>query len=154
MINFLSHSTLIHPPNPGEKNKIMPHLVSICVSHFHVSRTKPTTWHRANDPFMSPPTPLFFGLFRAAPAAYGSSQARGRVGATAAGLHHSHSNARPLTHQARPGMEPATSWFLVEFITHSATMETPHSLCLKRGKERMSSGERLRETILLSPPPI
>ena len=35
----------------------------------------------------------FFGCFRAAPAAYGSSQARGPVGATAAGLYHSHSNA-------------------------------------------------------------
>ena len=29
----------------------------------------------------------------AAPAAYGGSQARGRMGATAAGLRHSHSNA-------------------------------------------------------------
>ena len=33
-------------------------------------------------------------LFRAAPAAYGSSQAGGRIGATAAGLHHNHSNAK------------------------------------------------------------
>ena len=30
----------------------------------------------------------------AAPAAYGGSQARGPMGDTAAGLHHSHSNAR------------------------------------------------------------
>ena len=29
-------------------------------------------------------------LFRASPAAYGSSQARGQIGATAASLHHSH----------------------------------------------------------------
>ena len=35
---------------------------------------------------------LVFCLFRAAPAAYGGSQARGRTGAGAAGLHHSHSN--------------------------------------------------------------
>ena len=34
-----------------------------------------------------------FLLFRAAPTAYGSSQARGPIGATAAGLRHSHSNA-------------------------------------------------------------
>ena len=33
-------------------------------------------------------------LFRAAPAAYGSSQARGWIGTPAASLHHSHSNAR------------------------------------------------------------
>ena len=36
---------------------------------------------------------FYFLLFRAAPAAYGGSQARGPVGATAAGLCHSHSNA-------------------------------------------------------------
>ena len=35
---------------------------------------------------------FFFLLFRAAPMAYGGSQARGRIGATAAGLHHSHGN--------------------------------------------------------------
>ena len=35
-----------------------------------------------------------FCLFRAAPTAYGSSKARGRIGATAASLHHSHSNTR------------------------------------------------------------
>ena len=34
---------------------------------------------------------FFWGV--AASAAYGSSQARGRIGAVAAGLHHSHSNA-------------------------------------------------------------
>ena len=34
---------------------------------------------------------LFF-LFRATPTAYGSSQARGLIGAAASGLHHSHSN--------------------------------------------------------------
>ena len=38
---------------------------------------------------------LFFCccFFRAAPMAYGGSQARGRIGVVAAGLHHSHSNA-------------------------------------------------------------
>ena len=40
------------------------------------------------------PFNIYFFHFRAAPAAYGSSQARGRIGATAASLHHSHSNAR------------------------------------------------------------
>ena len=35
---------------------------------------------------------VFFCFFRAAPMAYRSSQARGQIGATAAGLHHSHSN--------------------------------------------------------------
>ena len=41
---------------------------------------------------------LFFGLFRAAPMACGSSQARGQIGAIAAGLHHSHSRARSEQH--------------------------------------------------------
>ena len=35
---------------------------------------------------------LSFYLFRAIPVAYGGSQARGLIGAVAAGLHHSHSN--------------------------------------------------------------
>ena len=35
-----------------------------------------------------------FCLYRAAPAAYGGSQARGLIEATAAGLHQSHSNTR------------------------------------------------------------
>ena len=37
-------------------------------------------------------------LFRAAPAAYGSSQARRRIGAAAAGLHHSPGSARSEPH--------------------------------------------------------
>ena len=39
-----------------------------------------------------------FLLFKAAPAADGCSQARGPIGATTAGLHHSHSNARCEPH--------------------------------------------------------
>ena len=37
-------------------------------------------------------------LFRAAPMAYGSFQARGRIGAVAANLHHSHSNTGSERH--------------------------------------------------------
>ena len=37
---------------------------------------------------------LFFFIFRAAPTAYGGSQARNRIRAAAAGWHHSHINAR------------------------------------------------------------
>ena len=36
---------------------------------------------------------VFLLFLWAAPAAYGGSQARGRIGAVAAGLYHSHSNA-------------------------------------------------------------
>ena len=41
---------------------------------------------------------LFFSLFRAAPTAYGSSQAMGRIWAVAADLHHSHRNTRYMLH--------------------------------------------------------
>ena len=46
---------------------------------------------------------FFSFLFRAAPGAYGSSQARGGMGAAAAGLHNSHSN----------GQIPAVPWTYV-----------------------------------------
>ena len=65
-------------------------------------------------------------LFRATPLAYGSSQARGRIGAAAANYSHNnvvselhlvtytiaHGNAEYLTHWARPGIEPTSSWIL------------------------------------------
>ena len=41
---------------------------------------------------------LLFFLFRAEPTVYGDSKARGRIGAAAAGLRHSHSNARSEPH--------------------------------------------------------
>ena len=41
---------------------------------------------------------FFFWPFRAALGAYGSSQARGQIGATAASLHHSHSNTGSKPH--------------------------------------------------------
>ena len=40
----------------------------------------------------------FFFLFRVTPAAIGGSQARGGIGAVAAGLHHSHCNTRSEPH--------------------------------------------------------
>ena len=42
---------------------------------------------------------------------------RGRIQATAAGLHHSHSNAGSLTHWARPGIKSVSSWILVGFVS-------------------------------------
>ena len=76
---------------------------------------------------------IFFScIFRATPMAYGISQARSRIGAIAAGLHHSHSNTGsepclwpppqptatpdPLTHWERPGVGPVSSWILVGFV--------------------------------------
>ena len=83
-------------------------------------------------------SPRSFCLFRAAPVACGGSQTRGLIGAVAVSLHQSHSDARSephltsttahgntgsLTHWARQGMEPATSWFLVGFISTSPWRE-------------------------------
>ena len=42
--------------------------------------------------------PAFFFFPLATLMIYGGSQARGAIGAVTAGLHHSHSNARSLTH--------------------------------------------------------
>ena len=46
---------------------------------------------------------LFFCLLRATPVAYGGSQAKGLIGATAAGLRQSHSNTR-----SEPRLQPTT----------------------------------------------
>ena len=67
----------------------------------------------------------FLVFFRAAFAAYGCSQSRGQIGAAAACLHHSHGNARSVTHWARPGIEPASLWMLARFLTHWSTTGTP-----------------------------
>ena len=89
---------------------------------------------------------LVFCLLRAGPMAYGSSQARVRIGATAASLlpwQHwiqaasatyttAHGNARPLIHWARPGIKPVSSWILVGFVNHWATTGTASSGFLSR----------------------
>ena len=70
---------------------------------------------------------LPFCLFKAAPAAYWGSQVRGRIGAVADDLCHSHSQAgSDLHHRSQQcqilnplieaKMEPATSWFLVDLF--------------------------------------
>ena len=66
-------------------------------------------------------------LFRAAPSAYGGSQARSQIGAIATGLCHSHSNAGSSTYQARQGIKPKTSWFLVRFVSTVPQWELPIS---------------------------
>ena len=77
-----------------------------------------------------------FLLFRAAPAAYGRSQARGRIGATPASLHHNHSHTgsegicdlrqRQISGPLRePGTEPTSSWILVGFISTAPQWELP-----------------------------
>ena len=93
---------------------------------------------------------FFFCIFRAAPAVYGGSQAKGRTGAVAASLHHSHSNhriqaasatyatahsnSRSLAHWARPGIEPTSSWMLVRFVSTEPWQELPYCSLLNNRK--------------------
>ena len=86
------------------------------------------------------PKYVFFAflLFGAGSVAFVGSQVRGQIGATAAGLHHSHSSVAPscicslhhsscntvsLTHRVRPGIEPVSSWILVGFISAAPQWE-------------------------------
>jgi len=73
---------------------------------------------------------FFFFLFRDAPAAYRNSQARGRIRAIATSSCHSHSDARFLSHWARPGIEPASSWIVVKFMSTEPRWELPETSVL------------------------
>ena len=84
---------------------------------------------------------FFFLFFWVIPAACESSQAGGLNRATAAelpaytiatamqdlssvcNLHHSSGQCRNLTHWAKPGIEPKTSWFLVGFVSTAPLRE-------------------------------
>ena len=80
-------------------------LFGLCVQHVEIPGPgiKPSSkqwpellqWkHGILNPLCHKGTPLFiYLLFRAAPMAYGGSQARCQIRATAAGIHHSHSSA-------------------------------------------------------------
>ena len=73
----------------------------------------------------------FFLLFRATPAAYGRSQARGGIGgcqptpqpqqrrirALSATYTTAHGNAGSLTRWVRPGIKPTASLFIVRFVS-------------------------------------
>ena len=90
---------------------------------------------------------IFFFLFRTEPIAYGSSQARGLIGAAAAGLSQNqamwikatsatytaaHSNVRSLTHWTRPGIEFTSSRILVSFMPLSHNGNSQHVRILRK----------------------
>ena len=72
---------------------------------------------------------IFFVFLRPHPQYKDVPRLGGPIGTIGASLRHSHSNARSvtyttahgntrsLTHWARPGIEPTTSWFLVRFVS-------------------------------------
>ena len=81
---------------------------------------------------------FFFCLFRATPTACGGSQARGRIPgqptpqpqqhqipAASVTYTTAHGNAGSLTHWARPGIKPASSWILVTFVSAAPWRELP-----------------------------
>ena len=87
------------------------------------------------------------GLFRAAPTAHGSFQARGCIGATAAAYTTAtamwdqatpvtyttaHSNAGSRTHRVRPGIEPASSWIPARCVMTAPQRELPRPVFLNR----------------------
>ena len=88
-------------------------------------------------------------LFRAAPVAYRSSQAKGQIGATAAGLHHSHNQARSelclrstLQLKARHPLIEARDWTCSlrdtgRLLTLWTTMGTPQMRILLSFKNNL-----------------
>ena len=82
-----------------------------------------------------------FLLFRAAPEAYGSSQAKGQIGATSCWptpqpqqlwiqaksvtYTTAHSNTGTLTHWAKPRIKPTSLWLLAGFISTEPQWELP-----------------------------
>ena len=82
---------------------------------------------------------FFFCFFRAAPAAYGSSQARGpqlqqhQIQPPPLLM----ATLDPLTHRARPGIEPASSWVLAGLITAEPRQELLESE-FKSGDQNLS----------------
>ena len=93
-------------------------------------------------------------FFRATSTAYGGSQVRGRIGAVAAYLHHSHArsephlqptpqaheNTRSLTHWARPRIKPVSPWMPVVFVSTEPWRELPIWVVLRcKGHDAFAS---------------
>ena len=84
--------------------------------------------------------------------AHGSSQARGQIGAVAAGLFHRHSNvytaahgnAGSLTHRMRPGIETTSSFILARFVTAEPQWELPLFIYLSIRQSPHSGGGCVR----------
>ena len=81
-------------------------------------------------------------FFKAAPVAYGGSQAGGLIGAAATSLHHSLHLCQILAHGMRPGVEPALSWILVGFITAEPQWELLFGGFHCPGQERKCSTDQ------------
>ena len=77
-------------------------------------------------------------LLKAAPMAYGSSQAKSQIGTVATAMPYlshicdlyatAHGDTRSLNHRVRPGIESTSSWILVRFISAAPQQELPNVL--------------------------
>ena len=126
MTIYGKRSLITHSP-PGNCPWFLSHDVTLLILLCDLRR-----WHELEFEGLGGQSPshpealFFFWLFRAAQAAYGGSQARGRIGAAAVGLHRiqavsvtyttAHGNAGSPIHRARPRIDSASSWILVRFI--------------------------------------
>ena len=71
-----------------------------------------------------------------------------RIQATSATYTTAHSNARSLTHQARPGIELEIPWFLVGFVSAAPRPELQEHCFLNTEEEQhMGAKPRLYQTI-------
>jgi len=110
---------------------------------------------------------FLLSLFRAALTTHGSFQTRSLIRATAAGLRQSqpqqhqiqtasstyataHGNAGFLTHWTRPGTEPATSWFLVSFISAVPRQEPREKISLHHTFNEGHTSRILKEHLNLN----
>ena len=133
---------------------------------------EPASWY-CRDPMVSqwelPRSEAFFFfflLFRVKFVTYGGSQARGQIEATAAGLHYSHSNTKSEphlqptpqltampespTHWAGSGIEPASSWILVRFVSTAPQWELPQCWVLNLlSHDGNSISPRIFKTLLV-----
>ena len=73
------------------------------------------------------PGPFFFFLLHSCTRGIWTFPGQGSNQSCSASLHHSHSNTGSLIHWIRPGIEPASSWILVRFVTTEPWRELPES---------------------------
>ena len=120
---------------------------------------------------MDPPYFFFFFffvffLYRVTLVALGSSQARGlnwscchwpapepqqhQIRAASENYTIVHANTGSLTHWARPGIEPATSWFLVWFISNAPWRELPYFFIDGKTEALEAWATHLRPTLWVS----
>ena len=100
---------------------------------------------------------FFFFLFRAAPGAYGGSQDKGQIGATAA-CHSmpqpqqleiqatsttytsAQGNPRSPTHWARPGIKPKFPWILVRSVSTEPQQELQPCIWIRKFRKGQVQG--------------